>query len=186
MMRVALMNLGDTPRVFYNKINRAVLVPVGRVVNTDLTAAMVQGLKFPAKPETLLVCEPDTPIPEEMQRVVDLLSIVDFESHETVRQRFHEIAPPNNLTELRPSRMQIRMLLRTMVEDYIIAQMGRETIDRSVPEEPEEEQPPMHPIAQAKQDEIMRSKHFIRERNMEVDNEPPVEQPRSKKRRSRR
>lgn len=128
MMRVGLMNLGDSPRVFHNKINRAVVVPVGRVVATDLDTQAIQALKFPARPETVLVCEPDALIPVEMEKIISLLTVIEFEEPGAILTKFHEIAPPNNMVgTIRPSRMQMRTVLRTMVEDYINEQVRAES-----------------------------------------------------------
>jgi len=130
-MRVGLMNLGDGPRVFHNKINRAVVVPVGMVVAADLDTRAIQDLKFPSRPETVLVCGPDDCIPEDMQRVVNLLSVIEFEDPNKIMQQFHAVAPPNNMTgSMRPSRMQMRIILKTMVEDYVQAQVQAETGDK--------------------------------------------------------
>ena len=155
MMRVGLLNLGDGNRLFYNKIGRAVLVPVGKMVTTDLDDHTLQGLKYPLRPETILVCEPEAPIPDEMQKVIDLLALLEFESHEVLTRRFQEIAPPNNLIEFRPSRAQIRVALRTMVEDFIQAQISGEKIIRDDvdPEVLQDElDHPVHPIERAKQE----------------------------------
>jgi hypothetical protein len=157
MMRVGLLNLGDGNRLFYNKIGRAVLVPVGKMVTADLDDHTLQGLKYPLRPETILVCEPEAPIPDEMQKVIDLLALLEFESHEILTRRFQEIAPPNNLVDLRPSRAQIRVALRTMVEDYIQAQISgekiiRDDVDPDVLEEELEHQ--IHPIEKVKQEQV--------------------------------
>lgn len=126
MMRVGLMNLGDAPRVFHNKINRPVVVPVGRVVATDLDTQAIQALKFPARPETVLVCAPDAAIPEEMEKIILLLTTIEFEDANVIVARFNEIAPPNNMVGIRPSRMQMREVLKRMVEDYIDEQVRAE------------------------------------------------------------
>jgi hypothetical protein len=171
MMRVGLMNLGDATRVFHNKINRMVTVPVGRVVVTDLDARAVQDLKFPARPETVLVCHPDATIPEEMEKIIALLTTIEFEEPHIILQKFHEIAPPNNLKgSMRPSRMQMRMVLRSMVEDYISEQIHAESGDkplikddvdpnvlqRELDRQMDNEEPePMHPLRQEKIDKAI-------------------------------
>lgn len=167
MMRVSLMNLGDAPRVFHNRLNRAVVVPVGRVVIADLAALEIQNLKFPSRGETVLVGEPEiTEIPLEMRGVVDLLAVVEFESYERALQKFLAVVPPGSMTESRPSRMQIRRFLQTMVEDYIAQQTSPKTKTVHDDEDPKvlerelerqkggAEQSPVHPIDQVKRDKI--------------------------------
>lgn len=163
MMRVGLMNLGDGPRVFHNKINRAVLVPVGRVVAADLDERAVHALKFPTRPETVLVCEPEEVIPDEMAKVIELMSIIEFETHELALRKFHEIVPADNVAfadNRRPSRMQMRQYLRTMVEDYVAQRaIGEKFIrDDVAPEvlQEELEQDHVHPIQQHRQEEVAR------------------------------
>lgn len=165
MMRVSLMNLGDAPRVFHNRLNRPVVVPTGRVVVADLSPMEIQNLKFPAKGETVLVGEPDvTEIPVEMQGVVDLLAVIDFESETKALAKFLEVIPPGHATDTRPSRMQMRRFLHTMVEDYV-AKMSNgkpETVhDDEDPRVLEDEirrqnsgaaLPPVHPLEQVKRD----------------------------------
>jgi hypothetical protein len=120
------MNLGDGARVFHNRLNKPVFVPVGAVVIADLSNHVVQGLQFAQNP-TVLVGDPSvTEIPEEMRKIVDILTTVDFESTNVLIQKFNAIAPPNNMVNMHPSRMQIRIFLRTMVEDWIATQTGHE------------------------------------------------------------
>lgn len=163
-MRVSLMNLGDAPRVFHNRLNRAVVIPVGRVIAIDMNPMEVQNLQNPAKGETILVGEPDvTEIPPEMQGVVDLLAIIDFESHEKAIQKFMLVVPPDSMTEIRPSRMQMRRYLQTMVEDYVAQQRNPEKevhddVDPQVLEDELKKQtdgakaPPVHALDQEKRD----------------------------------
>jgi len=169
MMRVGLMNLGDAPRVFHNRISRAVVVPVGRVVVADMFERDVQALKFPARPETVLVCDPETEVPEHMARVISLLNRAEFEEHHKVLTEFQAIAPPNNLGPgMRPSRMQIRELLRGMVEDYIFEAVRAETgdkplirddkdpavLEREYAEQTRTEAPEPHPLRQEKNEKV--------------------------------
>jgi hypothetical protein len=170
-MRVSLMNLGDGPRVFHNRLNRAVVIPVGRVVTIDMNAREIQDLQFPRRPESVLIGEPDvTEIPESMQKVVHLLSIIEFEENIKIIRLFHEISPPSNLTHLRPSRMQIRGILQTMVEDFVTAELAKqrgepkttvvrddedpELLERELARQREPDADPPHPIAQLKQGKI--------------------------------
>jgi hypothetical protein len=152
MMRVGLLNLGDAPRIFHNILNRAVVAPIGKVVIADLHPHTVQGLQFPIRPETVMVCEPDAEVPDEMQKIVDLLASIDDVAHEVAIRKFFEIAPPNNIG--RPSRAQIRMALRTMVEDYIQEHIGGDKIirDDQDPVQLEAEEAPIHPIVQAQRE----------------------------------
>lgn len=164
-MRVGLMNLGDNPRVFHNKLNRAVLVPVGRVVATDLDERAVHALKHPTRPETVLVCEPEEAIPDEMVKVIELMTIIEFETHELALRKFNELVPPSNILfgdSLRPSRMQMRQYLRTMVEDFVASRATGEKIirddvdPRQLERELEEQQnqDPMHPLQKHRQEEL--------------------------------
>lgn len=163
-MRVSLMNLGDAPRVFHNRLNHAVVVPTGRVVVADLTPMAIQGLKF-GRGETVLVGEPDVvDIPIEMQGVVELLSVLEFEGYERSLQKFLQVIPPGHSTATRPSRMQMRRYLQTMVEDYIAQRNAPEKRPVRDDEDPrvlekelekqkhESEQSPVHVLDQAKRD----------------------------------
>jgi hypothetical protein len=121
-MRVALLNLGESPRIFHNRLNKPISVPVGKITIADLDGRVVQGLMHPVTPETLLVGDENMTIPAEVGGLIDLLAIVEFEDYESLLRRFLEVAPPNNLGPgMRPSRQQIRQLLRSMVEDWIAA-----------------------------------------------------------------
>lgn len=155
-MNVAVMNLGESPRVFHNRLGRAVLVPVGKVVDIDLPGSVVQGLKHPSRPETVLIGEEGEQIPEDMRGVLDLLHTLEFDSYEVLVSKFLMLAPPNNLTQIRPSRMQMRVALRTMVEDWIEAQRDESKVvhDDVDPEQLEQEErdadrnpkEPTHPL----------------------------------------
>lgn len=121
-MRVALLNLGEAPRIFHNRLNKPISCPVGKITIADLDARVVQGLKHPVTPETVLVGEEDMKIPDDIAKIIDLLAVVEFEGYELLLRRFLEVAPPNNLGPgMRPSRQQVRQMLRTMVEDWIAA-----------------------------------------------------------------
>lgn len=168
-MRVGLMNLGDAPRVFHNKLNRPVVVPVGRVVNADLDARVIEGIKFSSRPETVLVCEPDAAVPPEMQAVVELLEVLEFESPQTIVTKFHQIAPANNFDTMHPSRAQVRHALRTMVEDFVAKAHGLEekqrvrddvdpeALERELYQQELHEQPPMHPVQREKYEQMVAS-----------------------------
>jgi len=161
MMMVSLMNLGDAPRVFNNRLGKKFIVPVGRVVTADMTGRAVQDIKFSRTPETVLVREGgDTKIPDEMQKVVDLMAVIEFGDNHEISRRFKEMVPPQNMNEMRPSRAQIRRYLRTMVEDFIIAESGRQ---KQVRDDVDEEQlvrefemnepDPVHPLVQKRRDD---------------------------------
>lgn len=121
-MRVALLNLGESPRIFYNRLNKAISVPVGKITIADLDGRVVQGLRHPSTPETILVGDESMTIPDEVKGIIDLLAVVEFESEQTLLRRFLQIAPPSNLgPDMRPSRQQIRQHLRTMIEDWVAA-----------------------------------------------------------------
>lgn len=142
-MLVSVLNLGESQRIFHNRLGRAVAVPVGKIVHIDLTGAVVQGLKFSAQPETVYIGdETMTDIPEEVKGYIDLLHVIEFDSYERLVEAFLRVAPPNNLTQIRPSRMQMRTALRTMVEDWIDAQREGEKLIRDDvdPRKLEEEQ----------------------------------------------
>lgn len=182
-MNVAVMNLGESPRVFHNRLGRAVLVPVGKVVDIDLPGSVVQGLKHPSRPETVLIGEEGEQIPGEMQGVLDLLHTLEFESYESLVSRFLAVAPPNNLTQIRPSRMQMRVALRTMVEDWIDAQRHGEKVvhDDVDPEQLEQEQrdedrnpkEPVHPLKKEK--DIVAALNGVQ--SAHLIEQPPAEPP---------
>lgn len=168
-MQISLMNLGDTPRVFHNRLGKPVIIPVGKVVITDLSPMDVQNLKFPARPETILVCPPEmTEIPAEMRGVVDLLAVLEFESHEKALQRFAQVIPPGHSTATRPSRMQMRQYLHTMIEDYIQAQTSPKPKTLHDDEDPQvlerelerqkrgAEEVPLHPFAIIEQEKNLK------------------------------
>ena len=112
------MNLGDGIRVFHDRLNNPVVIGIGRIVRADLPKSVVQGIINSRTPETVLVCEPNAKIiPEEIRAVVELLSLIDAENEETIRRMFRSIVPPGHMTDMNLSRMQIRVVLRTMVED---------------------------------------------------------------------
>jgi hypothetical protein len=171
MMRVGLMNLGDSPRVFHNKIQRAVVVPVGRVVIADLDTRTIENLKFPAHPETVYVCDPETKIPEEMQAIVELLDVIDHESHQDAINRFHKMTPPSNFGDVHPSKAQMKRVLRHMVEDFIATSYGNEKqpvhddvdpeeLEREAEKQERDKPPPVHPIRQAKDEALIQSGKF--------------------------
>lgn len=160
-MRVALLNLGESPRIFYNRLNKPVSVPVGKITVADLDGRIVEGLRNPSTPETILVGDEDMKIPDEVVGIIELLAVVEFESYERLLARFLKIAPPNNLgPAMRPSRQQIRQMLRTMVEDWIAAKRDGQQVpihDDKNPEQLKEleeaernrqDPNPPHPIAE--------------------------------------
>ena len=166
-MRVGLMNLGDATRVFFNKLNRQVIVPVGRVVNADLDARVVENIRFSKRPETILICEPDAKVPDELQAVVDLLEVLDLESDQELVNRFHRVLPANNFDTMHPSRAQIRHAIRMHVEDYVAHAHGLEQkqqvqddvnpeiLERELHEQEMNEPPPMHPLQRQKYEEML-------------------------------
>jgi hypothetical protein len=103
------------------------------VVIADLSGQVVQGLRFSAMPDTVLVRdENEASVPEEVRGYLDLLHVIEFDGYEDLLRRFLEVVPPNNLTQIRPSRQQMRMMLRTMVEDWISAQRDRKNGERFI------------------------------------------------------
>lgn len=197
-MRVGLMNLGDAPRVFHNKLNRAVVVPVGRVVIADLDARVIEGIKFSTRPETVLVCEPDTEVPPEMQAIVELLEIIEFETPHNIIAKFHQIAPANNFDTMHPSRAQIRHALRTMVEDFVAKAHGLEekqrvrddvnpeVLERELQEQEMHEQPPMHPVQREKYEQMVAAGIIERPGTMPAPAREPAPARKSKKGKGKR
>jgi hypothetical protein len=123
------MNLGDAPRVFHDRLNQTVVVPIGCIVSADLADRTIEGIQHSRSPETVLVVDAGTKeLPDEMQGVVDLMAVIDDNgSEEQVRRLFLSLVPPEQTLGIRPSRMQIRMHLRRMAEDYVAAQNGKKS-----------------------------------------------------------
>lgn len=191
-MLVSVLNLGESQRIFHNRLGRAVAVPVGKIVHIDLTGAVVQGLKFSAQPETVYIGdETMTDIPEEVKGYIDLLHVIEFDSYERLVEAFLRVAPPNNLTQIRPSRMQMRTALRTMVEDWIDAQREGEKVIRDDvdPRKLEEEQTeadrnpkqPEHPLKK-EADAALAAQGFQSSSQVEQPAAEPPARPRKTKR----
>lgn len=191
-MLVSVLNLGESQRIFHNRLGRAVAVPVGKIVHIDLTGAVVQGLKFSAQPETVYIGdETMTDIPEEVKGYIDLLHVIEFDSYERLVEAFLRVAPPNNLTQIRPSRMQMRTALRTMVEDWIDAQREGEKVIRDDvdPKKLEEEQTeadrnpkqPEHPLKK-EADAALAAQGFQSSSQVEQPVAEPPARPRKTKR----
>lgn len=191
-MLVSVLNLGESQRIFHNRLGRAVAVPVGKIVHIDLTGAVVQGLKFSAQPETVYIGdETMTDIPEEVKGYIDLLHVIEFDSYERLVEAFLRVAPPNNLTQIRPSRMQMRTALRTMVEDWIDAQREGEKLIRDDvdPRKLEEEQieadrnpkEPEHPLKK-EADAALAAQGFQSSSQVEQPAAEPPARPRKTKR----
>jgi hypothetical protein len=180
-MLVSLMNLGESQRIFHNRLGRAVAVPVGKIVQVDLPGNVVQSLKFSSTPETIYVGDESmVDVPEEVKGYLDLLHVIEFDSYEKLVEEFLRVAPPNNLTAIRPSRMQMRTMLRTMVEDWIEAQRegdGKVIHDDVDPKQLEKEKEDSdrnpkeieHPVKKAK-DEALAAQGYQTTRQV-----PPVE-----------
>jgi hypothetical protein len=95
-----------------------------------------------------------------MQKVVDLMAIIEFGDNNEITRRFKELVPPQHMSQMKPSRAQIRRYLRTMVEDFISAETGKQKqIHDNVDEEQlvrefELNEPdPVHPLVQKRRDE---------------------------------
>lgn len=163
MMRVSLLNLGDTPRIFHDRLGKPTAVPVGVCTVADLSSQVVQGLRFPVGPETILVREEhETDIPDDVRPVINLLRTIEFDSQEDILVKFLSVVPPNNLTQIRPSRQQMRMTLHTMVVDWIAAQRDNvqrpfvrddedpKQLEREQADAERQRQPPVHPVQKEK------------------------------------
>jgi hypothetical protein len=176
MMRVSVMNLGETPRIFHDRLGKPVAAPVGRVTIVDLTERVVDGLRNPHHPETVLVRDAsETGIPSDVKGVVELLHILEFDGYDELLIKFLALVPPNNLTQIRPSRQQMRMTLRTMIEDWVEAQRsgsdrpGRFTRDDIDPrelqreaDEEEKRREPVHPLRREQEKRTLRDSQYQR------------------------
>jgi hypothetical protein len=122
-MKVDLINLGDSPRVFYDARQQPVVLGIGRVVCADMGEKALQAIAKFKDTETVLVApQGEGSIPEELQKVVDLLSVIEFEEYNTLLIRMRDIIPITEATDMRPNRQQIRSALRAKIDEYIAAQ----------------------------------------------------------------
>jgi hypothetical protein len=119
-MRVSLTNLGENPRVLYDQRNAPVLIGIGKSVDADISESVLEGLEKFKETETLIIAEPgEGKVPDELRRIVDLLSVIDFERYDVLLRQMHTISAPDSNLEIRPTRAAMRLRLRTMIDDYI-------------------------------------------------------------------
>jgi len=138
-MRVDLINLGNGPRVFYDRRNLPVLVGIGKIVAADMGDEVLKSLRAPG--ETVMVAGAgEGKIPQPVQEVVNLLAVLAFEEYDTLLRRFLAIVPTNDSTKIRPHRQQMRVALTNYVEDFVRHAARKEVRDDVDPAQLEREQ----------------------------------------------
>lgn len=162
-MKVDLLNLGDAPRVFYDRRNLPIVVGVGKIVPADMSELTLRTIGTGR--DTVVVANAgEGVIPPELVDVVTLLATLEFEEYGTLLRRYNEIVKTDDSTQMRPTRAQMRTSLKNVVEDYVRsaarksihddvdpAQLERERRQQQTPPKtespPPERQPPAHALA---------------------------------------
>jgi len=121
-MRVSLINLGDAPRVLYDRRQLPVFIGIGKIVDADMGPHALASIEKFKATETLVVAPiGEGVIPPELRAIVDLLAVIEFEEYDKLLRRMFEITPVADQTRMRPTRASMRVQLRALIEDYISA-----------------------------------------------------------------
>lgn len=162
-MKVDLLNLGDGPRVFYDRRGLPVVVGVGKIVHADMTENALRTIGG-GRDTVVVTGEGEGVIPTAIAEIVSLLATLDFEEYGTLLRRFNELVTIDDPTKMRPTRQQMRVELKNKVEDFV-RETARKTVHDDVdpaqlekerqqqeappakePTPPAETQPPIHAL----------------------------------------